>query len=204
MKKTDYIIFIGIFFALPFTSWAASKSKSRLLEEKELFDKIIYLEKMKFSNTSFKVATNFFGAYTKIIESDSGHGKAICFKSSSKLDKSIIILLKSSLSYNLHGFELFRNGSNYKYFSKCNAGKKVIRNLKISDGLLSLNMDRKKINNMLGMDDYSNKGIWSELNYFRNYNEYKPLPADLTYTIEIKFDKNDKAERIYITRLLVY
>ena len=200
MKKEIYITFIAILFSSSVISYSSLKIKGRLSEEKEFFDKISHLEKMKFANTRFKVAVNFFGQYTKTVRRDD-HSVDICFKSSNKSDKSIIVLMESGFG-ELLGFELFRDGGNYKNLSKCNIGKRIIRDLKFSKGLLFLNMDREKINNMLGMDDYINKGSFSELNYSRHYNEYDPW-FDHYHKIKIKFDENNKIEWIYITKLSV-
>ena len=192
------------------------KVPNRALEGKYIFTSLSHIEDVGlFSSTLESVKKKFeLKNDTPLLNakymSDAKHMKnkslttSICFKSSDRSDQSIIIF--SSFTKHIYSFELYRNGSEYYYFSKCKLGKKEIKNIRLGNDFLSLNTDLEKVRNVFGMgeeDTWSYKNNYNlKTNYKKNY-KVKTIKDSLhlfTYYLHIYFDKNKKAKQIFYSR----
>ena len=195
--------------------------KNRLLKEKKFFDSISSIEDIKLP-APFGVIKDLFGDYTDSISLPSNR-EAICFKSSDKSDKSIIIFIKS-LNY-LIGFMVMKDESGYRYFLKCNMGKRVISKLKFGKNLISLNMTRKEVGDRFGMstkgenyngeinDNIIKESYMPENNtmvYYKRYFEKNSSNGQRInfYVLRVVFNKNeylgnDKVKKIDIIKYII-
>ena len=180
--------------------------RNRFLEEKSIFYRLAHIENFALGLTSLDTIVNSFAVENsskkniKYVKTSHHRLKDICFKSSEKSDKSIIIF-GEGIAGSLNDFEIYKNRTDYVNFLKCNQGNRKVSDIKLGKGLVHLNMSIGKVRNIFGSESSREPGFtkkkYGKLIYKKNI--ITENNCSTFYYFDIYFNKNRRVNRIKVS-----